>query len=270
MTAGLGGANPGNRERKSRGTVCDVATPAGLGHSRLSPSGSGDPCPPGPGPEYLGRIGRSRRWRRGGDPDRPLGAPAPTSAPARTSLPSALDPRVCACAQRTVPPRRRPDLPVLPAAVSLQRSQTRVPPAFQAAAEVKRQQRSFIRGGGRGSGAGRPSEAPEEELGASVQCAHFGARLAGQPLAQGGPILVGEASAAQLQLLQKRGRLVPEAQAQGALDATTCRGEAGAGLRELLPAWQSRGSPAGACGIGGRPQGTPKRQLFLIVNVALG
>lgn len=111
-TTGLGGANPRDRERKSRGTVCDVATPAGLGHSRLPPTGSGDPCPPGPGPQYLGRIGRSRRWRRGGDPARPLGAPAPTSAPARTSLPSALDPRACACAQRTVPPRPGPGSPL--------------------------------------------------------------------------------------------------------------------------------------------------------------
>lgn len=106
MTAELGGANPGNRERKSRRTRCDVATPTGLGHSRLSPTGSGDPCPPGPRTEYLGRIGRSRRWRRGGDPDRPLGAPSPTSAPARTSLPSALDPRVCACAGDSAAPAR--------------------------------------------------------------------------------------------------------------------------------------------------------------------
>lgn len=104
--------------------------------------------------------------------------------------------------------------------------------------------------------------APEEELGALVQCAHAGAR---QPLAQGGPIFAGEASAAQLQLLQERGDLVPEARAQGALDGTACRREAGAGLRELLPARQNQGSPAGASGGGGRLQGTPKPQPFIFI-----
>lgn len=81
----------------------------------------------------------------------------------------------------------------------------------------------------------RPSEAPEE-FGAPVQYACVAARLAGQPLAQGGLVLLGEAAAAQLQLLQAGGDLVPEARAQRALDSTACRGEAGASFRELLPA----------------------------------
>lgn len=38
-TAELGGANPGNRERKSRGTLCDVATPTGLGPVAFPPPG---------------------------------------------------------------------------------------------------------------------------------------------------------------------------------------------------------------------------------------
>ena len=73
-----------------------------------------------------------------------------------------------------------------------------------------------------GHGAGL-SEAPEEELGALVQGACFGSQPAGQQLVRGIPVLSGEASAAQLQELQLHRHLVPEAQAQGALDSTACR-----------------------------------------------
>ena len=75
---------------------------------------------------------------------------------------------------------------------------------------------------------------PEEEIGALVQGAHSGAQLSGQQLMQGIPVLGREMSGAQLQLLQLRHNLVPEVQAQGALDSTACRGETEVSLGELL------------------------------------
>lgn len=68
------------------------------------------------------------------------------------------------------------------------------------------------------------SETPEEEPGAPVQGAGGGVRLSGQQLAQGGPVLGGEPPAAQLELPQPRGDVVPEAGAEGTPDSTACRG----------------------------------------------
>lgn len=93
---------------------------------------------------------------------------------------------------------------------------------MEAAAAIVYLRRGWVAG----QGQCRLSEAPVEELGPSVQCART-SRLAGQQLAQGVTVLGGEASAAQLQLLELRSDPVPEAQAQGALDSTACRGGGG-------------------------------------------
>lgn len=141
-----------------------------------------------------------------------------------------------------------------------------LPLAFQAATAERGGSSSgfFIRGLGRAHHGAGQSEVPEEELGALVQGAHFGAQLAGQQLVQGIPVLSGETSGAQLQLLQLRHNLVPEVQAQGALDSTACRGEAEVSLGELLPAGCSR-SPAGASGVC-----LGSHRTFFFTSVALG
>lgn len=87
-----------------------------------------------------------------------------------------------------------------------------LPLAFQGATAERGGSSSgfFIRGLGRAHHGAGQSEVPEEELGALVQGAHFGAQLAGKQLVQGIPVLSGETSGAQLQLLQLRHNLVPE------------------------------------------------------------
>lgn len=129
------------------------------------PTGSGDPRPPAPGQEYLGRTGGP-----GGDG----GAGIPIGC-------SALNRRACACACALLPdigarpPRLRPahcrrrstpaparvlclpeappsvpglDLPSMSAAVSLPQSQPSLPPParLKAAVRERQQQRPFIRG----------------------------------------------------------------------------------------------------------------------------
>ena len=78
-----------------------------------------------------------------------------------------------------------------------------LPLAFQGAAAERGGSSSgfFIRGLGRAHHGAGQLEVPEEELGALVQGAHSGAQLAGQQLVQGIPVLSGETSGAQLQLL---------------------------------------------------------------------
>lgn len=56
---------------------------------------------------------------------------------------------------------------------------------------------------------GPASQAPEEELGTSLQCARTQDWLAAQHLAQGVAVLCREVPVAQLQLLQLRGDLAP-------------------------------------------------------------
>lgn len=73
-TAGLGGGNPGNREKTEMEGHSARGDASGPRPQSPFPTGSADPWPPAPNPEYLRRIRRSRRWRRGGAHDRPLGA----------------------------------------------------------------------------------------------------------------------------------------------------------------------------------------------------
>lgn len=200
-------------------------------------------------------------------PDRPLGAPLYVCACARTARLPHPAPAICArsprsASERTSPSRRaRMRVPTgwtpppagrglgrgrrascprglrVPGAAlpSLPQNEPRFPPPTRLSGSNRGSSsvRLFEALGGGGRAAPPGSQAPEEELGPSVQCARAGARPAGRQLAQGGPVVGGEAAAAQLQLLHPCGDLAPEAQAQGALDSTACRGEAGAGLREL-------------------------------------